>query len=221
HEGGAADHVAGHHIVDFAARGVRPLPGENLIVIALIGSPPLAFDGISFLCSRGAEFTERTFAFTGRCRPVEAVSFSWSADKTPCVDALTCETLLGIFLLGGDVGFTGADRALLVAADAAVNNFRAGELRIESPSIVQAHQPDGERPAFFPDNQRGLVLAVRNDLILGPKSARKRLRMAASSTGSPDSTISSLPGPSTRIICCGASACTASASAATASSGVR
>src|SRR5215467_14788321 len=52
-------------------------------------------------------------------------------------------------------------------ATSAVNNFRAGELRIESPSIVQAHQPDGERPAFFPDNQRGLVLAVRNDLILG------------------------------------------------------
>ena len=48
HERKPADHVAAHHIVDFAARGVRPLPGENLIVIALIGSPPLAFDGISF-----------------------------------------------------------------------------------------------------------------------------------------------------------------------------
>src|SRR5215471_16267153 len=167
HEREPTDHVAARHIVDLAARGVRPLLGENLIVIALIGSPPLAFDGISFLCSRGAEFTERTFAFTGRCRPVEAVSFPWSADKTPCVDALTCETLLGIFFLAGDVGFTGVDRALLVAADAAVNNFRAGELRIESPSIVQAHQPDGERPAFSPDNQRGLVLAVPNDLILG------------------------------------------------------
>src|SRR5262249_24468494 len=39
HEREAADHVAAHHIVDFAAWGVRPLPGENLIVIALIGSP--------------------------------------------------------------------------------------------------------------------------------------------------------------------------------------
>src|SRR5262249_19780496 len=73
HEREAADHVAARHIVDFAARGVRPLPGENLIVIALIGSPSLAFDGISLLCSRGGEFTERTFALTGRCRPVEAV----------------------------------------------------------------------------------------------------------------------------------------------------
>src|SRR5262249_60832475 len=84
------DHVAAHHIVDFATRCVRPLPGENLIVIALIRSPPLAFDGISLLCSRGGEFTERTGVLTGRCRPVKAVFFSWSADKTPCVDALTC-----------------------------------------------------------------------------------------------------------------------------------
>src|SRR5215468_8025598 len=167
HEREAANHVAARHIVDFAARGVRPLPGENLIVIAPIGSPSLAFDGISLLCSRGAEFTERTLVFTGWCRPVEAVSFSWSADKTPCVDALACETLLGIFLLGSDVDATGVDRAHLVAADAAVNHFRARELRIESPSIVQAHQPDGERPAFFPNNQHGLVLAARNDLILG------------------------------------------------------
>src|SRR6516225_6576752 len=87
HERESADPVAARHIVDFAARGVRPLPGENLIVIALIGSPPLAFDGISLLCSRGGEFTERTLVLAGRCRPVEAVSFSWSADKTPCVDA--------------------------------------------------------------------------------------------------------------------------------------
>jgi hypothetical protein len=41
------------------------LPGENLIVIALIGSPSLAFDGISLLCSRGGEFTERTPVLTG------------------------------------------------------------------------------------------------------------------------------------------------------------
>src|SRR5262249_8437606 len=123
HEREPADHVAARHIVDFPARGVRPLPGENLIVIALIGSPPLAFDGISFLCSRGAEFTERTFAFTRRCRPVEAVSFSWSADKTPCVDALTCETLLGIFLLGSDVGAPAADRPLLLPAHPPLNPF--------------------------------------------------------------------------------------------------
>jgi hypothetical protein len=152
HEREPAHHVAAHHIVGFAARGVRPLPGENLIVIALIGSPPLAFDGISFFCSRGGEFTERTLVLTGRCRPIEAVSFPWSADKTPCVDALTCETLLGIFLLRGDVGVTSVDRAHLVAADAAVNNFRAGELPLESPSLVQAHQADGKRPLFFPDD---------------------------------------------------------------------
>src|SRR6516165_117847 len=118
--------------------------------------PTRAFDGISLLGSRGGEFTERTLVLTGRGRPVETVSFAWSADKTPCVDALTCETLFGIFLLGGDVEATGVDRAHLVAADAAVNNFRAGELRIESPSIVQAHQPDGKREPFFSDNQHRL-----------------------------------------------------------------
>src|SRR5262249_3578959 len=88
-----ADHLAAHHIVDFAARGVRPLPGENLIVIALIRSPPLAFDGISFLRSSGGEFTERTPVLTGRCRPVGAVSFSWSTDKTPRPHPLTSATL--------------------------------------------------------------------------------------------------------------------------------
>jgi len=46
HEREPADHVSAHRIVDFTTRGVRPLAGENLIVIALIGSPPLAFDGI-------------------------------------------------------------------------------------------------------------------------------------------------------------------------------
>src|SRR5262249_14761752 len=156
-------------------RGVRPLPGENLIVIALIGSPLLAFDGISFRFSRGGKLAERTRALTGGGLPVEAVSFSGSADKTPGVDGLTCETLLGIFLLGGDVGVTSLDRAHLVAADAAVNNFRPGELPIESPSIVQANQPDGERPPFFPDNQRGLVLAVRKNLMLGREGVEEAL----------------------------------------------
>src|SRR5215468_5777267 len=138
HEREPADHVAAHHIVDFTTRGVRPLPGENLIVVALIGSPPLAFEGISLLCSRGGGFTEWTRVLTGRCRPVEAIFFSRSADKTPREDALTCETFLSIFLLGGDVDATGVDRAHLVAADAAIKKFRAGELRIEPPSIVQA-----------------------------------------------------------------------------------
>src|SRR5262249_46896794 len=153
--------------------GVRPLPGENLIVIALVWSPPLAFDGISLLCSGCGEFTERTLVLTERSRPVEAVFFSWSADKTPRVDALTCKTLFGIFLLGGDVDATGVDRAHFVAADAAVNDFRACELRIESPSVVQAHQPDGERPAFFTDNQHGLVLAVGKNLIFGAEGCEE------------------------------------------------
>src|SRR5262249_9711642 len=173
HEREPADHVAARHIVDFAARRVRPLPGENLIVIALIGSPTLAFDGISLLCSRGGKFTERTLVLTGRCRPVEAGSFFRSADKTPRVDALTCKTLLRIFLLGGDVDATGVDRAHLVAADAAVNDFRAGALCIEAPSVVQAHQPDGERQTFFPDNQHGLVLAVGKALIPGAEGCEE------------------------------------------------
>jgi hypothetical protein len=37
----------------------------------------------------------------------------------------------------------------------------AGGLPIESPSIVQAHKPDGERPVFFADERHSLVLAVR------------------------------------------------------------
>src|SRR5262245_66420605 len=109
HEREPAHHVAARHIVDFAARGVRSLPGEKLIVIALIGSPPLAFDGISLLCSRGGEFTERTGVLTGRCRPVKAVSLSLSSSRviTPRVDVLTSETLLCIFLLCAATWATG------------------------------------------------------------------------------------------------------------------
>src|SRR5262249_37597825 len=107
HERATADPVAAHPIVAFAAPGVRALPGENLIVIALIRSPPRAFDGISLLRSRGGELTERTLVLTGLCWPVEAVSFSWSTDKTAREDALICEPLLGILLLGGDVDATG------------------------------------------------------------------------------------------------------------------
>jgi hypothetical protein len=65
------------------------------------------------------------------------------ADDTPCVDSLTCETLLGVSPLGFNVKETGLDRSLLVAADAAEDEFAASDLRIESPSIVIAHQRDG------------------------------------------------------------------------------
>src|SRR5262249_3774022 len=209
HEREPADHVAARHIVDFAARGVRPLPGENLIVIALIGSPPLAFDGISLLCGGCGEFTERTLVLTGRPRPVKAVSFSGLADKTPRVDALTCETLLGIFLLGGNVDATSVDRAHFVAADAAVNNFRAGELRIESPSVVQAHESDGERPAFFTDNQHGLVLAVGKNLIFGAEGCEEtaaRGRIVHRVAG-PQDLVTAWPQPPPHFLQCIASHC--------------
>jgi hypothetical protein len=76
------------------------------------------------VCSSGGEPTQRTLVLTGRCWPGEAISFAWSADQTHCVDALTGETLLSIFVLGGDVDTTDVDRALLVAADAALNKLR-------------------------------------------------------------------------------------------------
>ena len=128
---------------------------------------------MSLLCGSGGELAQRTLVLTGLCWPVEAVSFAWLADKTPCVDAFTCETLLSIFLLGGDVDATDVDRALLVAADAALNELPAGGLRIKSPSIVQAHQPDGERPVFLSDEHYSLIIAVWNDLMIGSEGVEE------------------------------------------------
>ena len=103
--------------------------------------------------------------------------------------------------MGGRIGCARAALSLPTS----VGRCRRGGLRIKSPSIVQAHQPDGERPVFLSDEHYSLIIAVWNDLMLVPKASRKRLRVAASATGSPDITISSLPGPSTRTTCCSSS----------------
>ena len=78
-----------------------------------------------------------------------------------------------------------------------------------------------ERPAFFPDNQHGLVLAVRNDLMLGLEGGEETPahgRIVNRVAGQHDLLAA---WTQHRIICCGASVRTASASAATASSGLR
>src|SRR5262249_50136980 len=75
------------------------------------------------------------------------------------------DELLGIFLLGGDVGATGVDRAHLVAADAAAEQFRAGELRIASASVVQASAATASSGLRERAGARTPVATVRNTVV--------------------------------------------------------
>jgi hypothetical protein len=41
HEGEPASHLAAHHVLDFAARRIRPLPDENPIMVAILSRATL------------------------------------------------------------------------------------------------------------------------------------------------------------------------------------
>jgi hypothetical protein len=109
-------------------------------------------------------------------------------------------------LLGGDVGATGIDGAHLVAADAAVNNFRAGEPCTEWPCIVQAHQPDGETGTVLrPQSaQPGPRRPERSE---GVEETPARGRIVNGVAGQHDLVAARTR---TRITFCSGSACTAS-----------
>src|SRR5262249_53071788 len=64
HEGEPADHVAAHHVVDFAARRIRPLPDENPIMVTVIGVT-LIGDGISLRRRSCGQLTERALVLSG------------------------------------------------------------------------------------------------------------------------------------------------------------
>jgi hypothetical protein len=64
HEREPADHVAAHQVVDFAARGIWPLPGENPKIVTMIRSA-LTVDGISLRRRSGCELTERALVLAG------------------------------------------------------------------------------------------------------------------------------------------------------------
>ena len=70
--------------------------------------------------------------------------------------------------MGGRIGCARAALSLPTS----VGRCRRGGLRIKSPSIVQAHQPDGERPVFLSDDITAII-AVWNDLMLGSEGVEE------------------------------------------------
>ena len=97
-----ADHVAAHQVVDFAARGIRPLPGETPKIVTMIRSA-LTVDGYPSAAAAAANSPSRLSSSPDSAGQVEAIFFSRLADDTLCEDSLTCETLLGEFPLGFNV----------------------------------------------------------------------------------------------------------------------
>jgi hypothetical protein len=64
HERKPTNHLTVHQVVDFAARRIRPLPGENPKIVTMIGSA-LTVDGISLRRRSGGELTERALVLAG------------------------------------------------------------------------------------------------------------------------------------------------------------
>src|SRR5262245_24843111 len=63
-----ADHVAAHDVVDGAARSVRALAGQDLVVVAVIGLS--GADAIAFLGRARHRLTKRTVGLASRRRPI-------------------------------------------------------------------------------------------------------------------------------------------------------
>src|SRR5262249_19641837 len=146
-------------IIHGAPRRPRPLPGENLVVVAVIG---LALEaGAIALCRRaGGKVAQRAFIPAGLRRPVEAVLLSRPADDALRVDSVASDSLLCIFVLRVDIGEAGLNGPQLVAADAAKKNFFASGRGVELPRALLAHERNGKREIVLPDDQDGLAVAL-------------------------------------------------------------
>src|SRR6202008_3577630 len=117
----AADHLAFDHVVERPARGARALPGQDPIVIAVIGLR-LAAGLVAFRGRVGGKLPERTVVVVRR--PIEAVLFAGTGDDPLRIDAHTVAAILiGIFVLCVDKSEAGLDRVELIAPDAAVEDF--------------------------------------------------------------------------------------------------
>src|SRR5205823_5191741 len=82
--------------------------------------------------------------------PVESVVIARIADQLRGVHALPCDLLeqVEVVLLSVDVGETGADRADLVAADSAVDDFLRSSRRVEPPTAIGLHYRNGQWPVI-------------------------------------------------------------------------
>src|SRR5207248_9175625 len=140
-----ADQLASDHIVQRTTRRSRALPGQHLVVIAVIRHRLLA-DAITLRRSGGSELAQWAVLLLGLRRPVKPVLLPGGADDALRINAILGEAFVGIFLLRVDIGEGSLDGAQLVAADAAIENLLAAGRGIEAPAVVLAHERDRERP---------------------------------------------------------------------------
>src|SRR5262249_30371363 len=149
-----------------AAGRVRSLPGENFVVVAVIGRALLA-DAIALRGGTSCELAERALVRVGLRRPIETVLLARPADDVLCVHSIAGNAPFRIFLLRVDIGETGLDRAQLVAANAAIKDLLAAGRGVEPPGAILADERDRKRPILPADDQRGLVRTLHHQLMLG------------------------------------------------------
>src|SRR5215468_3786383 len=155
----AADHVPVGHVVRGAAGRIRPLTGQDTVVVAVVGNRPLlrAFPVALGPCL-GHERPERTLWLAGLGLPVESVALAGRAGEALGVlEHIALLARLGIILaLRIDVGEADLDRAELVPPDAPIENLFLSVGRVEAPARSVGHHGNGE----------GVVVAahVENDL---------------------------------------------------------
>src|SRR5262249_10120725 len=81
----ATDHLAANDIIHLAARRARPLPGQALVVVAVVGR--VLPGSITFSRRSSDQFAERALVFVSLRGPVQAVLLVWGADDTLRVHA--------------------------------------------------------------------------------------------------------------------------------------
>src|SRR4051795_7563447 len=131
----AGHHVAVDHVAVGAARRVRPLPGQDAEVVAVVGRARLpALEVVAGLGDEGPERARR-FALGGR--PVETVPLVARArDALRVLQHPVAGTVLaGVLALRLDEGTHDLDRGELVATDAAVRDLLGTGGGIEAPAF--------------------------------------------------------------------------------------
>src|SRR5215467_13552218 len=143
----AADHVPVGHVVRGAAGRIRPLPGQNPVVVAVVRNRPLlrAFPVALGPCL-GHERSERALWLTGLGLPVESVALAGRAGEALGVfEHIALLARLGVVLaLRIDVGEADLDRAELVPSDAPIEDLFLSVGRVEAPARSVGHHGYGE-----------------------------------------------------------------------------
>src|SRR5215471_17319253 len=143
----APDHVPVGHVVRGAAWRIRPLAGQDPVVVAVVRNRPLlrAFPVALGPCL-GHERPERALWLAGLGLPVESVALAGRAGEALRVfEHLALLARLGVVLaLRIDVSEADLDGAELVPSDAPVDDLFLSLGRVEAPARSVGHHGNGE-----------------------------------------------------------------------------